>query len=120
MMPHRSALHRAAQDGPTIGSQRNVVLYIGRVQGRYRAVSNEADLLTAIKARLKQEYTLVALVDPWDMADTATTAARAVALIGPHGGALLVRAPVVCHRVYVCVCMYVCACACACACACVG
>jgi hypothetical protein len=79
------------RDGPVNGTQRNVLLFIGRVSWRYRAVANQEAMLAAIRAHLKPGLLLQVLVDPKDMSDTAMWAARSLVLLGPHGGALLVR-----------------------------
>jgi hypothetical protein len=99
-MIYRHYASRAVErDGPVNGTLRNVVLYVGRVSWRFRAVSNQDAMLATIRAHLQPGLELQVLIDPTNMHDTAMWAARALVLLAPHGGAMLVRACCCCMTV---------------------
>jgi hypothetical protein len=73
---------------------RNVVLFITRQPGRKRSLTNEPLLLRRLYSELRGEFELVRVADPpdEDFEVVAMLAARAVVLIGPHGGGFMVSA----------------------------
>jgi hypothetical protein len=86
-----AAVHGSASAAQPESIVRNAVLYIGRAPGRNRAIDNEGELLDAMAASLKPGLRLEVLIDPGYWRDAAAVAARALVLVSPHGGALLVR-----------------------------
>jgi hypothetical protein len=94
-------LHRAVVSarGGVSGVERDVVLYIGLQRGFMKLVENEAALLAAVSSKLRPGLRLEAVASPqqWSVEELADAASRALVLIGPHGGGLLVRVPVVCQ-----------------------
>jgi hypothetical protein len=77
----------------SLPTARNVIVFVVRGGERSRAVVNNDALLSILRARLKPELELVVLTDP-KREEGALAAVRAVAMIGPEGGNLMVRAAV--------------------------
>jgi hypothetical protein len=81
----------------SLPTSRNLVVYLHRSpvdsrtnNTRSRGVVNSEELLDVLRRRLKPHLQLVTFTEPSGL-EPAQAAARAVVLIAPEGGALLVR-----------------------------